>query len=151
MIHSLAMKPLVSHSNDLKPLPEKSTCPGASEEVDEHDDEGLGGPILPHSNASSLQTAAGIRSTPAALRLIPEQDTLETRADYMLQVFPCSLFNIWVSLWTCKHCKLWEEQQHSIVCYCSLCIWDTPIINWVQIEFAYDTNYSFIHLFAYFK
>lgn len=54
----------------------------------------LGGPILPHRNTSSLQTAAGIRSAPAALRLIPGQETLETRADYILQVFPFSHFNI---------------------------------------------------------
>lgn len=42
MIHSLGMKPLASHSNDLKPLPQKSTCSGASEKVYEHDDEGFG-------------------------------------------------------------------------------------------------------------
>lgn len=39
MIHSLAMKTLVSHSNDLKALPQKSTCSVTSEKVDEHDDE----------------------------------------------------------------------------------------------------------------
>lgn len=42
MIHSLAKKPLVSHSNNLKSLPQKSTCSGTSEKVDEHDDEGFG-------------------------------------------------------------------------------------------------------------
>lgn len=52
----------------------------------------LGGPILPHINGSSLQTAAGIRSTPPAICLIPVQETFETRPDY--KILSVSIFSL---------------------------------------------------------